>query len=193
MQTVQFQCSHCGNMMGVTLESLGQEVRCPTCEKVVVAPASVEPSPPEPSNSDSVENMFLANLESAPIGDPPKENSQPTEEPAPIAPAPAPSIEAAKATHTEVSPAPEVSVPWHDAETGASAASEPVARLQRQAAGGISWLWLLPLLSYSILATAVAVKIYFSLQESNQTVKDQNKLLNELNEKLKARPKAPNQ
>jgi hypothetical protein len=43
MQTVNFQCGHCGNLMAVDTEHLGQQVRCPHCEQVVVAP------PPEPA------------------------------------------------------------------------------------------------------------------------------------------------
>jgi hypothetical protein len=40
MQTVNFQCGHCGNLMGVSTEFLGQQVRCPTCQQVVVAPSA---------------------------------------------------------------------------------------------------------------------------------------------------------
>jgi DNA-directed RNA polymerase subunit RPC12/RpoP len=38
MQTLNFQCGHCGNLMAVSLEYLGQQVRCPHCGGVVVAP-----------------------------------------------------------------------------------------------------------------------------------------------------------
>src|SRR3954468_5525969 len=44
MQTVNFQCGHCGNLMGVSVEFLGQQVRCPHCQQVVVAPASAGPT-----------------------------------------------------------------------------------------------------------------------------------------------------
>ena len=43
MQTVNFQCGHCGNLMAVGTDNLGQQVRCPHCQQVVVAP------PPEPA------------------------------------------------------------------------------------------------------------------------------------------------
>jgi hypothetical protein len=43
MATVNFQCGHCHNLMAVGEESLGQQVRCPHCQQVVLAPA---PSPP---------------------------------------------------------------------------------------------------------------------------------------------------
>ncbi len=44
MQTVNFQCGNCNNLMGVSSEFLGQQVRCPHCQAVVVAPAA---SPPD--------------------------------------------------------------------------------------------------------------------------------------------------
>lgn len=43
MQPVQFQCGQCGQRMAVNSENLGQQVRCPHCQQVVVAPA---PAPP---------------------------------------------------------------------------------------------------------------------------------------------------
>lgn len=46
MQTVQFQCGHCGKLMGVGVDYLGQQVRCPHCQQVVVAPAAPPPAPP---------------------------------------------------------------------------------------------------------------------------------------------------
>lgn len=39
MQTVNFTCGHCGNLMGVSADFLGRQVRCPHCQQVVVAPA----------------------------------------------------------------------------------------------------------------------------------------------------------
>ena len=46
MQTVNFPCVHCGNLMAVTADNLGQHVRCPTCQQVVLAPAvTQEPTP----------------------------------------------------------------------------------------------------------------------------------------------------
>jgi hypothetical protein len=38
METVNFQCGHCGNLMAVGTDHLGQQVRCPHCQQVVVAP-----------------------------------------------------------------------------------------------------------------------------------------------------------
>jgi phage FluMu protein Com len=50
MQTVNFQCGHCGKLMAVGSDFLGQQVRCPHCQQVVVAPLaeSRPPSDPEP-------------------------------------------------------------------------------------------------------------------------------------------------
>jgi phage FluMu protein Com len=66
MQTVNFRCGHCNNLMAVGLEFLGQQVRCPTCQNVVVAPASAltpAPAPPAPEP----ENLFPRIAESEDI------------------------------------------------------------------------------------------------------------------------------
>src|SRR6516225_5812743 len=44
MGTVNFECGHCHSLMAVGEEFLGQPVRCPHCQQVVLAPAPV-PSP----------------------------------------------------------------------------------------------------------------------------------------------------
>ncbi len=49
MDIINFQCGHCGNLMGVSSDCLGQQVRCPTCSQVVVAPTAPEPSPVLPA------------------------------------------------------------------------------------------------------------------------------------------------
>ncbi len=49
MQTVQFPCGHCGNVMAVESEFLGQPVRCPRCQQIVVAPADA-PSDSAPAD-----------------------------------------------------------------------------------------------------------------------------------------------
>ena len=48
MQTVNFQCGSCNNLMGVSCEFLGRQVRCPHCQAVVVAPAAPTPATPDP-------------------------------------------------------------------------------------------------------------------------------------------------
>jgi hypothetical protein len=47
MGQVNFQCGHCGQLMGVTEEFLGQQVRCPHCQQVVLAPAGPAPAAPD--------------------------------------------------------------------------------------------------------------------------------------------------
>ncbi len=67
MQTVNFRCGHCNNLMAVGTEYLGQQVRCPTCLNVVVAPANVpsqapvfapEPVPAPTPAPPELENLF---------------------------------------------------------------------------------------------------------------------------------------
>jgi hypothetical protein len=64
MDTVNFPCGHCGKLMAVTPDSLGKQVRCPHCQEVVTAPATVgEPlavcPPPAPDGTER-ESIFAA-------------------------------------------------------------------------------------------------------------------------------------
>jgi hypothetical protein len=45
MQTVNFQCGSCHNLMAVSSEFLGRQVRCPHCQQVVLAPVPTSPAP----------------------------------------------------------------------------------------------------------------------------------------------------
>jgi hypothetical protein len=54
MDTVTLTCGHCGNLMAVTAELLGQQVRCPHCQQVVVAPASPAPLATAPADPGPV-------------------------------------------------------------------------------------------------------------------------------------------
>jgi hypothetical protein len=45
MQTVNFNCPHCGNLMAVGTNLLGRNVRCPHCKQVVRAPAAAGEAP----------------------------------------------------------------------------------------------------------------------------------------------------
>jgi DNA-directed RNA polymerase subunit RPC12/RpoP len=38
MDTVEFQCGHCSQLLAVNREHLGQQVRCPHCQQTVLAP-----------------------------------------------------------------------------------------------------------------------------------------------------------
>ena len=55
MQTVNFQCGSCNNLMAVGAEYLGRQVRCPHCQAVVVAPAAAPaPAPADSSTPETV-------------------------------------------------------------------------------------------------------------------------------------------
>ena len=49
MQTLNFNCSHCGKLMAVGLNLLGRNVRCPHCKQVVQAPATAGPPAAPPT------------------------------------------------------------------------------------------------------------------------------------------------
>ena len=57
MQTVNFRCGHCNNLMAVGVDFLGQQVRCPTCQNVVVAPAASPDPAPAPAEFRT-DNLF---------------------------------------------------------------------------------------------------------------------------------------
>ncbi|MFO0928445.1 MAG: hypothetical protein U0736_15695 [Gemmataceae bacterium] len=64
MQTVNFQCGHCSNLMAVSVDYLGQQVRCPHCQQVVLAPANAAPPQPvSPPAAPEVEFKGLAQSE----------------------------------------------------------------------------------------------------------------------------------
>src|SRR5215469_509745 len=61
METVNFQCGHCRQLLAVSKQHLGQQVRCPHCQQVVVAPpqeAAVPPSAPVPPPQDPFSAAF---------------------------------------------------------------------------------------------------------------------------------------
>jgi hypothetical protein len=98
MQTVNFNCPHCGNLMAVGTNLLGRNVRCPHCKQVVRAPAaageapSVQvpvPTPPPrqfnvPSQTEHHESIFGERHDEDLFG------SEPLKPKLPSAPAPAP-------------------------------------------------------------------------------------------------------
>src|SRR5438552_1814086 len=72
METVNFQCGHCRQVLAVSKEHLGQEVRCPHCQEVVVAPPPPALAPEFPDTFDvpyrpptvEYESIFSAPTES---------------------------------------------------------------------------------------------------------------------------------
>src|SRR5262249_51048198 len=63
MDNLNFQCGNCGNLMAVSPESLGQQVRCPHCQQVVHAPV-----PPEPiAAAEAPNNAFPEPVPTPPV------------------------------------------------------------------------------------------------------------------------------
>jgi hypothetical protein len=60
MQTVNFQCGHCGKLMAVGSDFLGLQVRCPHCQQVVVAPPPAPAPPPEPGPASGLVETILS-------------------------------------------------------------------------------------------------------------------------------------
>jgi hypothetical protein len=64
METVNFQCGHCHKLMAVSREFLGQQVRCPHCQQVVLAPGPAPAPAPaelptiEVPRHDEIESIF---------------------------------------------------------------------------------------------------------------------------------------
>lgn len=115
MQTVNFNCPHCGNLMAVGVNLLGRNVRCPHCKQVLRAPAapggvSAQPVPARapsapaptfnvPRREEHHESIFGERHDEDVFGsEPPKPVLPP--EPAPAARAPA-----------DAAPGPTVSMP----------------------------------------------------------------------------------
>jgi phage FluMu protein Com len=55
MQPIQFQCGHCGKLMAVSSQHLGQQVRCPHCQQVVMPPSPAPTLPSPKTGEDRVE------------------------------------------------------------------------------------------------------------------------------------------
>jgi hypothetical protein len=96
METSNFQCGHCGKLMAVGSEFLGQQVRCPHCQQVVVAPPPVvaAPSGPPPVSSpaqtEDHEDIFSEALSEDLFGEGPRHVVEMPPEPPPQVPASAP-------------------------------------------------------------------------------------------------------
>jgi hypothetical protein len=107
MPTVNFQCGHCHKLMGVDANYLGKQVRCPHCQKVVLAPAPANaatvtvppqeiprtpdlPIPKVPDENEH-ESIFGEVIDDDLFGRPVKPMLEmPPEPPSPPAPAPPP-------------------------------------------------------------------------------------------------------
>src|SRR3989442_7615932 len=58
METVNFQCSQCGNLMGVSTDHLGSQVQCRHCQAVVRTPAAPTPAS-QPAASQLAPHFFV--------------------------------------------------------------------------------------------------------------------------------------
>jgi hypothetical protein len=89
MQTVSFYCPHCKNLMGVGTDLLGQQVQCPSCRAMVIAPETAEPmvsfDGPKLEHHESIfsehqdEDLFGSakpNIEIPPAAEPPANESR---------------------------------------------------------------------------------------------------------------------
>ncbi len=196
METVNFQCGHCGNLIAVSTQHLGQQVRCPHCQQVVLAPLPSPPAPAPPTfdppdDPDSIfsppapsDDLFgggpqpavemppevvvtppaVPNLE---LTDSPAEFPQPTQETVACDPEKALGFSSATSLATAPEPAPAewpspAAAPAED--LGAAIGPVPV----RRARGG-GWhiaLFIIPLISYSILATIAGFMLWWRLQKA---------------------------
>jgi hypothetical protein len=189
MATVNFECGHCHNLMAVGEEHLGQQVRCPHCEQVVLAPA---PSP-APTQAPAVETLFRDENES--IFTPPEAGGEDLFDSAPLpqidmppepafphlapsaaaeqAPAPPPPAEAGQPTQTYHGPqfpppVPPTEVASPDGDAAAPAPSpriEPRPRPSR-GSGWVIAIVVVPLISYSILATIAVILLLSQIRNA---------------------------
>lgn len=53
MQPIQFQCGNCGKLMAVSAKHLGQQVRCPHCQQIVIAPPPAASTGPLPETGEA--------------------------------------------------------------------------------------------------------------------------------------------
>jgi hypothetical protein len=158
MQTLNFQCGHCGNLMAVGVAHLGQQVRCPHCQQVVLAPSPTPPAVPEPSPPvptpvpappETPFQQFAAqeDIFSSPppsddlFGRPEAPRLEIPSEPLPApAPAPAVSTNGEPAAADVTPPGPAAFTPFADAPSppDAAAADQPVAPVVPAAADWMS-------------------------------------------------------
>lgn len=188
MQTVNFQCGHCGNLMAVSVENLGLQVRCPTCQQVVIAPA-ITPAPAAPPQVtfrelEQSEDIFHTPTEAedslfdapAPL---PLELTLPPAAPPPAAAETLPIPPASSPLDNGAG-----TLPWHAPEPAETPAPLPLAAespaelvVKRGREGrGINWflpLVVLPLVLYAAAATAVAAFLYTNWQPPQPSLFDQ--------------------
>jgi hypothetical protein len=186
MQPVNFKCGHCGNLMAVGAEFLGQQVRCPHCQQVVIAPSAAQLSavPPGPDKTamlpppgrddfpafdDRTENVFL---EPKPPAD-----SPPIDATLPFLPTTPAGQAATLAEGTSSNP----DMPdWMKASPPAPSDSPAPARARRGLSLGtllFFGLVFMPLVLYSVLATILLI---LSLNRTSEAPKDPREYLQDV-------------
>jgi hypothetical protein len=184
MQTVNFQCGHCGNLMAVSVENLGQQVRCPTCHQVVIAPAVTAAAPPEaPREPGPFDDVFTPPEQpEVPVFDadapaPLEVHHQLPSEEATLPIPPATARDNGAATLPWDPPADLHSPPETPHPLSAEPPAQPVVVTPRGREGrGVNWflpLVLLPLILYAAAATAVAAYLYTNWRPSQPSLFDQ--------------------
>jgi hypothetical protein len=184
MQTIQFVCGNCGKLMAVATEFAGQQVRCPHCQQIVLAPPVMEPPPLPypglPSDPDDPESIFTETQSDDVLGADPSPQVDLMPEAAPASPSGAGGLSSVSVSYD--SPPPEAVVapaeilnppaeePWPGAEparpesTWAPEPPAPEPRMPAPPAHGGSTLAMLALtllVPYAVLMTAIAGYLYF--------------------------------
>jgi hypothetical protein len=187
MQSVTFKCVQCNNLMAVGAEFLGQQVRCPHCQQVVVAPAAPQmaatPAADSPPNGTDVTALL------PPLADDPADifAEDHTDDifgrPAPRIELPPPLRDIAMTLESRPAPPPEGPLPsvpadareapgpevpdWmkESAPDRPAAAAAPPARGRSLGMLLFISLVFMPLVLYSVLATIVAVLVYLRVPD----------------------------
>jgi hypothetical protein len=191
MQTVNFQCGHCRNVMGVNAAYLGKQVRCPHCQQVVLAPAqapvpAAQAAAPASagqgsgSKSDDQDSIFGEHVDEDLFGSP--QRSKVELPPAPPKPlqleptvfqvpgaAPSPFSPASNSSPVMAPQRPASYSETLPGETGTAPelgdGAVGVSRLLRRGEGNVlATSLMIILIPYSILVTVIALILYFNQQ-----------------------------
>ena len=199
MQTVTFKCGHCGSLIGIGLEYLARKVRCPHCQKVVLAQTAdaegtaEQPVASEPVPATVAEAAAVATIEPSPVGQGGETESVDTADQvwgelaqsAPDISAPGDTVPTGTPSSFDSGDLPvalqsgQISVPPAEAAEPASTWTEhradeslpqrvPIAvsgRIDhRPVRTGVSIWLVIPLVSYSVLATIFLIVLWNRLQ-----------------------------
>lgn len=165
MDTVNIQCGNCDSVMAVNPAHLGQPVRCPHCQQIVVAPTAAASDTPldslrheeaeslsAPENTSDAADSPIASLSTLTAESP--SDSHSVESSVALADAPAETgVTTAPAEEQESRPALNFPSPATDSRA-------PTAPRQQSSKGmWFTMLVLIPLISYSVMATIAWVTL----------------------------------